>query len=125
MSASIVLVHDVAEFVESTANALRAAAYRVTTFSDTMAAIDALGTDQPIDLLITRVQYPQGQPNGVALARMARVKRPGIQVLFVGVPERLPYTEGVGELLEAPVGAADIVAAAGRLLVAAKDRVET
>jgi len=36
--------------------------------------------------------------------------------LFVGLPERLPYTEGVGVLLPAPVTAADVVAAVAGLL---------
>jgi hypothetical protein len=100
---SIVLVHDVAEFVEHTATALRAVGYAVTTFSDTMTAIDALENEQPVDILITRVNFAPGQPNGVAFALMARVRRPGLNVLFVGLPERFPYTEGVGVLLPAPV----------------------
>jgi CheY-like chemotaxis protein len=113
---SIVLVHDVAEFVEHTATALRAVGYTVTTFSNTMTAIDAMESEQPIDILITRVNFAPGQPNGVAFALMARVRRPGLNVLFVGLPERLPYTEGVGVLLPAPVTAADVVAAVAGLL---------
>lgn len=116
MSASIVLVHDVAEFAEHIAAALRTAGYTVTTFSDTMTAIDALENGQRIDVLLTRVNFAPGQPNGVALALMARVRHPGLNVLFVGLPERLPYTEGIGELLPAPATAADVVAAIADLL---------
>ena len=112
----IVLVHDVPEFADNTAVALRTAGYDVTVIADTMSALDFLDAKLEIDVLITRVGFPSGQPHGVALAEMARVKRPGIRVLFVGVPERRIWTEGVGELLPAPVTAADVVNSVGRML---------
>ena len=43
-----------------------------------MSGIDALEHPKRIELLITRVRFPAGTPNGAALARMARLKRPGI-----------------------------------------------
>ena len=34
-------------------------------------------------MLVTGVDFGDGKPNGVALARMAKVKRPGLQAVFV------------------------------------------
>jgi hypothetical protein len=67
-------------------------------------------------MLITRLQFPPGQPNGVALGRMARVKRPGVNVLFVGQQESREHADGVGEFLAAPVTAADVVSMVGTIL---------
>ena len=52
-----------------------------------MAALDALENAQRVEVLITRVRFPPGKPNGIALALMARHKRPGIKVLFTARPE--------------------------------------
>ena len=81
-----------------------------------MAATDALEEAQPIQVLITRVLFPEGQPHGVALARMARLKHPGVRVLFVAFPKTEAYTEGVGYFLPAPAVTADIVGAVERIL---------
>jgi len=48
-----------------------------------------------IELLVTCPNFPEGRPNGVALARMARTKRPGIKVLFVGPAELEQYAVGL------------------------------
>jgi hypothetical protein len=59
-----------------------------------MSAIEALEAAQLIEVLITRVIFPEGQPNGVSLALMARVKKPGVKVLFAALPETQKHTEG-------------------------------
>lgn len=115
-SPRIILVHDVPEFVDHTATALRTTGHDVTVFRDTMSALGAFDAGAGIDLLITRVGFAPGQPHGVALAQMALMKRPGIKVLFVGVPGRLEHTQGVGELLVAPVTAAAVVERVGQML---------
>ena len=86
MPARIVVVHDDPEFIDRTVTALLAAGYDVTAFTDTISALAALEAAQWLELLITRVIFPPGQPNGVALARMARVKKPGVKVLFASSP---------------------------------------
>jgi hypothetical protein len=48
---------------------------------------DALTDADRIELLITSVNFAAGQPNGVSLARMARMRRPGLTVLFIGEAE--------------------------------------
>ena len=116
MPAQIVLAHDDAEFVENAVMALRDAGYEVTAFTDAMSALAALEAAQRVEVLITRAQFPEGQLNGVALALMARRKRPGVKVLFVALPETQEHTEGVGEFLPTPARADDVVKVVDRLV---------
>ena len=99
MSARIVIVHDELEFRETALAALRAAGHEVLALPAGMAALDAVEAPEPIDLLITRVTFPAGDINGVALARMAKMKRPGLKILFAAREENRHYTEGIGEFL--------------------------
>ena len=76
MPARIVLAHDDPEFVHNTVPALRAAGYDVIAFADSMSALNALKGALRVEVLITRVLFPEGQPNGVSLGLMARLDRP-------------------------------------------------
>ncbi len=116
MPAHIVVVHDDPAFIERVVTALTAAGYDVAAFTNTIRAIGALEAAQHIEVLITRVLFPMGQPNGVALARMARMKRTGVKVLFTALPETQEHTVGVGEFLPAPVATSDIVEMVGKML---------
>ena len=53
------------------------AGYDIKVFRGSMEAIEALEAAERIQLLITRVSFPEGTPNGVSLARMAKVKKRG------------------------------------------------
>jgi CheY-like chemotaxis protein len=66
MSADIIFVYDDPEFIERAAAALRPG-HKVVTSREPMEALDALET-APLEILITRVRFPIGQPHGVALA---------------------------------------------------------
>ena len=81
-----------------------------------MKALEALEASRHIETLVTRVRFAPGRPNGVTLARLARIKRPGIKVLFTALPEFQKYTEGLGDFMALPVSAADVVQAVRRLL---------
>jgi FixJ family two-component response regulator len=116
MPGRVVVVHDGPDFAEQTATTLReAAGFDAASFSDPMAALDALENGHSVELLVTCVEYQPGKPNGIALALMARTKRPGIRVLLTGPLDLAPYAEGIGQFIEAPVSV-EIVAAAVRLL---------
>jgi DNA-binding NtrC family response regulator len=116
MPARILVVHDGPGLTERTAAALVTAGHEVSAVTSSMSAIEALEDARQIEVLVTRVTFPEGQPNGVALALMARVKKPGLKVLFVALPEMQKHTEGVGEFLAAPADPADIVALIGKML---------
>jgi hypothetical protein len=84
--------------------------------ADSMSALDALEAAQHVEMLITRVLFPEGRPNGVTLGRMVRLKRPGVKVLFVASPETQAHTEGIGEFLPAGVTASEIVETVEKML---------
>ncbi len=111
MPAPVVLVFDEPTFTEECATALRQVGYEVAAFTDPMRALDALDAANKIDLLITRVKYAPGKPNGVALARMARTKRPDIRILFMAVPTSVEHIAGWGEYISLPATIADVVTA--------------
>jgi DNA-binding NtrC family response regulator len=112
----VVLVHDESEFRDAFAAALRLAGYRVEAFFDPMDAWDIWDSTGNIAMLITRVRFPPGKPNGITLARMARFKRPGIRVLFAALPEFAEHANGLGTFMPTPVLIPDIVDIVGRLL---------
>jgi DNA-binding NtrC family response regulator len=116
MPAQIVLVHDVRKFANEAAMALRDAGYQVAVFNDPMQALDALDVAATVELLITRVNFAEGKPNGVSLALMARNQRPEVKVIFTARAEARPHTEGIGELVAAPIRIPELVAAVKRLL---------
>jgi DNA-binding NtrC family response regulator len=116
MPARVVVVHDEPELLTELVAAIRLAGHDVAAFVDPMKALDALDVAQRIEVLITRVQFPQGKPNGIALALMARTKRPGIRVVFTARPEFAQATEGLGTFTPAPINVAEVVITVGRLL---------
>ena len=117
MPARVVVVHDGPDFAEQTATMLRGmAGCDAVPFIDPMVALGALEDVRTIELLVTCLEFGSGKPTGIALALMARRKRPGIKVILVGPLELAPYADGIGSFIEAPVSAAAIAVAAIRLL---------
>jgi DNA-binding NtrC family response regulator len=118
MPARIVVVHDDPEFQNNLTTALKMAGHDLAVFADPLAAWDALEAARLTEVLVTNIQFPAGRSNGVALALMARAKRPEIRVLFIAPPEFAKDTEGLGEFLPLPVSVTEAVEAITRLLVA-------
>jgi hypothetical protein len=75
MPAHIVIVHTDAAFLEAVCAALSATGKSVCGYSDAMQALDALEGATTIEVLVTRVNFGEGKLNGVALARMAQLRR--------------------------------------------------
>jgi DNA-binding response OmpR family regulator len=121
MPAQIVIAHDDPALRDGIAEALSAAGHAVATFAGSMDALVALESAQAVELLITRVQFPAGQPNGVSLAQMARLRHSGLRVLFVAHPQTEPHTEGLGAFVPKCAPVVDIAARAEALL-ASKQR---
>lgn len=106
----ILLVDDDELFREATGAVLRAAGYEVRTAPDFRLALEILESDDPIDLFVVDIVMPD-KVNGLALARMARLRRPRIKVIYLSgydIPglER----EALGTLLRKPVGDALLLA---------------
>jgi DNA-binding NtrC family response regulator len=121
--ARIVIVHDDEGLVTGVVAALRTAGHEVAAFKDPLLAHDAIEAAQRVEVLVTRVDFPPGRSNGLSLARMARMRRPGTKVLFVAREEYLKDAEGLGAFLPLSTAIESVVAAVKRMLLATeKDR---
>jgi DNA-binding NtrC family response regulator len=116
MPASVVIVHDDPVFLDTAAAALRNAGHEVATFDDPMTALSELEAATSVEVLVTRVTFPAGTPNGVSLALVAKAKRPYLNVVFAAKAERQTLTEGIGELIPHPVDLTKLVARVTRLI---------
>jgi CheY-like chemotaxis protein len=113
---NVLLVEDDAFFRESSASGLRQAGYTVHLAADHRSALDILNDERPIDIMCTDVVMPEGL-GGVALARLARMRRPGLKIIYVtgyeipGLKDRAK-----GPVLLKPIATAQLVAEIGRLM---------
>jgi CheY-like chemotaxis protein len=62
---------------------LQVAGYDATSVTSTMAALSALDIDSEIALVLADLVMPKGQPNGLALGRMARMRRHDMKLVFM------------------------------------------
>jgi DNA-binding NtrC family response regulator len=115
MPANIILVHDDLTFVGEVVDALKSAGHNVATFSDPIDAMEPINAIPRIDILISRVHFPSGRGNGVALAGWARMHRPEVKVLSRVAPENIDHVEEIAEFLVAPIQIPELVAAVTKL----------
>jgi CheY-like chemotaxis protein len=99
----ILVVDDDEAFREATAGVLRAVGYIVWPAPDYRLALETLESDKPISLLLVDIVMPE-RVNGLALARMARLRRPGISVIYISGYD-IPglETEALGPIIRKPV----------------------
>jgi DNA-binding NtrC family response regulator len=116
MPAPVVVAHDNKATRELAVAALIAAGLTAVGFHDPMVALDAVGDDARVRVLVTHVDYGAGKLNGVALARMLKLKRPDLKILFLALPENREDAEGVGEFLPMPLVPYLLVDTVGRML---------
>jgi len=109
MPARIVVILNKRQIAEDAASALRARGQDALALSDPMTALEALEGAERIEVLVTSLDFAPGKPNGIALGRMARLKRPGIRVLFVGPTDLEQFAEGLGIFMPAPVTGPQVV----------------
>jgi CheY-like chemotaxis protein len=118
MPAHIVIVHDDTDFLDMIEVALGGAGDQVRAYCSVIDALVGLDEPPPVDLLITRIHFPDAGKNGIALALMARQQNPKIKILFVAAPEFKDETANLGKFLTAPVSIPDLLDAIDQLLVA-------
>jgi len=116
---NILLVDDDEAFCYAAAKALRNAGFEVSLASDHRLALRILEGAQPLDLLITDLVMPNGI-NGFALARMGRMRRLDLRVLYLTGYD-LPMEEGIGKVLRKPIGLDALVAEARNALAGPRD----
>jgi DNA-binding response OmpR family regulator len=116
----ILIVENDEGLAHALARNFEAAGYEVVLTTSTMAALAVLDSARELDLVLADIMMPNGQPNGFALGRMARIKRLGIKVMFMtaygdlGIDDRsLP-----GKIFYKPFDLGTMVAEIDAVLVA-------
>jgi DNA-binding NtrC family response regulator len=112
----ILLVDDDEVFREASATLLRSSGYEVILASDHRLVLQILESDKPIDLLIADIVMPE-RVNGLALGRMARLRRPEIKLLYISGYD-IPglQDEALGPIIKKPVDNDRFLAEVGRAL---------
>jgi CheY-like chemotaxis protein len=95
MAKPVVLVHNDHAFNAAAVEALGSLGHAIAVYEDSVAALDALEDPHTqADLLITRALFRAGRLNGIALARMMRLKRPTMKLLILGREEFAEHAAG-------------------------------
>jgi CheY-like chemotaxis protein len=95
---------------------LRHAGHNVRIAFDSNAALKMLETHAEIDLLLTDLVMPVGQPHGLALARMGRWKRRDLAVIFMSHDSDLGSEIDGDAILLKPIDAASLLETIDRKL---------
>ncbi|MBV9825089.1 MAG: response regulator [Alphaproteobacteria bacterium] len=105
--AHILLVDDEEGFRYAAAKTLIGAGYTVAVAEDYRDALNRLDGPNPVDLLITDIVMPN-RVNGFALARMAKMRRADIRVLYLTAYD-VPTNEASGKVLRKPIAEDDLI----------------
>ncbi len=114
----ILLVDDDKTFSEAIGQLLRRANFEVTLAADFRVALEVLEAEGQIDLLISDIVMPSSV-NGIALSRMARLRRRDLKVLYV-TGYNIPgiENEALGPILRKPIDESKLVSEVERVLAA-------
>jgi DNA-binding NtrC family response regulator len=110
---TILLIEDDDATLQCAAQALRERGYRVVAAPDFRDVFDLLDRGEAVDLMITDIRMPPGTPHGFAMARMARLRRPDLKVLYMTGYSDIPEAEianGRGKVLRKPITPEDLAA---------------
>ena len=115
----ILLVDDDAAAGEALGRTLRHAGFDVTVAADFRGALEILEAERPIDLLVTDIVMPAGI-NGIALSRMARLRRRDLKVVYMtGYNVPGAEREALGPILRKPIDGAVLIQEVEQALSAA------
>ena len=109
--ATILLVDDDADVLETLVAIVKSGGHRTVKAESGTAALDILDGDTPFDLMVTDIIMPG--LNGFNLARMARMRRNDMKILYLtGFHEQVDTMrdtgERLGKLLVKPISPADL-----------------
>jgi DNA-binding NtrC family response regulator len=110
MPAPVLVAHDDEATRDLAVATLAAAGIEALCFDDPIAALEAIEKNSRVRVLVTRVDFGSGRLNGVALARMLQLKRPGAKIVFLALPSNAHHTEDVGEFLPIPLNEPHLLA---------------
>lgn len=112
----ILLVEDDAACSEAYCKLLRGAGFQVTAATDFRLALEVLEAEGSVDLLLSDIVMP-GSVNGLALSRMARMRRKTLKVLYVtGYSIPGVEREALGPILLKPIDDERLVSEVERAL---------
>ncbi len=112
--ACILLVEDDQGFREAAVGTLSGAGFKIIVAADYLAALTALESGEPIHLLLTDIVMENGV-NGFALARMARMRRKEIKLLYMTSYD-IPTYEALGRVLRKPLRDGELVSAVASVI---------
>jgi DNA-binding response OmpR family regulator len=116
---AILVVEDDLECLDAMSRHPTDDSFEVVGVSDTLAALDRVDARQDFDVLVADVVMPAGRPNGLAFARMARLRIPRLRVLLVtGHRHVLDGIRPPHPVLYKPYSMPDVSAAIRALLAA-------
>ena len=119
MAERILLVDDDDAFRYAAAKLLSNAGYETSDAPDFRRALEILDEAKPLNLLLTDLMMPG--VNGFALARMARMRHPGLKVIYMTAFD-VPTREAVGPVLRKPIDAGLLLAEARKALEVSEER---
>ena len=97
-------------------DALHEASVDALSFASPMQALDAIEASEQAKNLVTRNDFGTGRLSGVALARMVKLKQPGMDVVFVGWPRNAEHVEEAGDFVPLPLDPQTLVETVSRRL---------
>lgn len=103
----ILLVDDEEGFRYAAGKALQEAGFAVTVAEDYRDALAHLESEKPLDLMVTDIVMPD-RVNGFALARMARMRRLDLKVIYLTAYD-VPTVEAAGKVLRKPISNEQLV----------------
>jgi CheY-like chemotaxis protein len=112
----VLLVEDDESWAHTASEILRRAGYQVSLAPDYRQALEILESSQPVDLLLTDIVMPK-RINGVALGRMARMRRGTLPLLYMtayDIPGLAAETEST--VLIKPISEVELIGAVERAL---------
>ena len=116
----ILLVEDDESSRAAIALVLQNAGYEVEVAPDYKDALTVIESAKPVDLLFTDIVMPQ-KVNGLALGRMARMRRPTLRILYMtGYDIPGVENEAMGPVLRKPIDNDVLLAEIEKVLAAPK-----
>jgi CheY-like chemotaxis protein len=99
----VLFVDDDQVFAEASAEVLRGAGYEVQIAPDYRLALEVLESNALVDLLVCDIVMPD-RVNGLALGRMARLRRPELKIIYI-TGHDIPglKDEALGPVLRKPI----------------------
>ena len=111
-------MHTDKDFAAALGQILRRAGFDVAVATDFRTALGVLEAERPVDLMLTDIVMP-GSVNGIALSRMARLRRRDLKVVYLtGYNVPGVETEASGPILRKPIDDAVLVSEIERALAA-------